>query len=85
MVRSEFPKVHLIANETNRGFAAANNQGIQAVKGKYILLLNSDTIILDDAIAKAVSFADNNQTMGCVMVVEILTKNRISAVYQVDG
>lgn len=68
MIRSEFPKVHLIANETNRGFAAANNQGIQAAKGKYILLLNSDTIILDSAITKATSFADNNPeaaVIGC--------------------
>jgi GT2 family glycosyltransferase len=54
MVCQAFPSVTLIANSRNRGFAAANNQGIAASTGKYILLLNSDTIVLDGAIARAV-------------------------------
>lgn len=39
-VRQHFPDVHLIANQDNRGFARANNQGIVAAKGEFILLLN---------------------------------------------
>ena len=58
MVKSEFPDVLIIRNSENRGFAAANNQGISIAKGRYILLLNSDTIVLDKAIHKTVSFAD---------------------------
>ncbi len=58
MIRSEFPGVTLIVNDTNRGFAAANNQGIYVAQGRYILLLNSDTIVLDHAIDKVVAFAD---------------------------
>lgn len=58
MVKSEFPHVKIIANAENCGFAAANNQGIAVAKGRYVLLLNSDTIVLDSAIAKTVSFAD---------------------------
>jgi len=58
MVKAEFPKVALIENSENRGFAAANNQGITIAKGRYVLLLNSDTIVLNNAIAKAVAFAD---------------------------
>ncbi len=58
VVEKEFPKVRLIKNKTNRGFAAANNQAIKVSKGRFVLLLNSDTIILDNAITKAVSFAD---------------------------
>lgn len=54
MIRSEFADVRLIVNDRNRGFAAANNQGIVASSGRYILLLNSDTIVLDGAIEKAV-------------------------------
>jgi GT2 family glycosyltransferase len=54
MVRQSFPGVTLIANGRNRGFAAANNQGIELATGKYILLLNSDTIVLNNAIARAV-------------------------------
>lgn len=68
MVRQDFPQVRLIANEENRGFAAANNQGMEIAKGRYVLLLNSDTIVLDEAVAKAITFADKHPdaaVMGC--------------------
>jgi GT2 family glycosyltransferase len=58
MVRREFNQVTLLANQDNRGFAAANNQGMGVAKGRYILLLNSDTIVLDRAIEKTVAYAD---------------------------
>lgn len=58
LVRNEFPQAILISNDSNRGFAAANNQGMAVAKGRYVLLLNSDTIILDDAVAKIVCFVD---------------------------
>ena len=58
MVKKDFPQVILIENSENLGFAAANNQGISIAKSRYILLLNSDTVILDKAIEKTVSFAD---------------------------
>jgi len=57
MVEADFPEAIVIANAENRGFAAANNQGIAIAKGSFILLLNSDTMILDDAIGKTVVFA----------------------------
>ena len=68
MVRQKFPSVILIENSENRGFAAANNQGMAIARGKYILLLNSDTIVLDNAIAKTKAFADANPkaaVVGC--------------------
>jgi len=58
MVKTEFPHVILIENSENKGFAAANNQGIAVARGRYVLLLNSDTVIQSNAIAKTVSFAD---------------------------
>lgn len=58
MVKKEFPQVILIQNKENKGFAAANNQGMTIAKGQYILFLNSDTIVLDNAITKTVRFAD---------------------------
>lgn len=66
MVRRQFPNVSLISNQDNRGFAAANNQGIAIAQGRYILLLNSDTRVVDRAIAKAVAFADNHPQAGMV-------------------
>ncbi len=58
MVRTAFPRALLLANSTNRGFAAANNQGLEVAKGRYVLLLNSDTLVLDGAIDKMVRFAE---------------------------
>lgn len=58
MAAAEFPDVRLIRNAENLGFAAGNNQGIVVARGRYVLLLNSDTVVLDGAIAAAVRFAD---------------------------
>ncbi len=64
MVRNEFPNTILIANKDNRGFAAANNQGLRQAQGRYLLLLNSDTLILDGAIQKTVRYADAAEGVG---------------------
>lgn len=45
MLRREFPECTVILNSQNRGFAAANNQGFAIAQGKFILLLNSDTVL----------------------------------------
>ncbi len=64
MVRSDYPQAVLLANETNVGYAAANNQGIRAARGRYVLVLNSDTLILDAAIDRMVEFADGHPRAG---------------------
>lgn len=67
-VRQEFPEVKIIENADNKGFIKANNQGIEVASGRYVLLLNSDTIVLDNAIAKTVQFADQRPdaaVIGC--------------------
>lgn len=66
MVRTKFPSVKIIENDENRGFNKANNQGIEVAKGRYILLLNSDTVVLDNAIGKTVKFADEHLKAGIV-------------------
>ena len=46
ILRTEFPNVRLITNPENRGFARGNNQGITQSRGRFILLLNPDTLVL---------------------------------------
>lgn len=75
MVLSDFPQVVLIENNDNRGFAAANNQGMSLATGRYFLLLNSDTIILKNAIEKCVDFADRN-TDAAVVGCRVLNADR---------
>ena len=60
MLAEQFPDVKLIVNDKNLGFAAANNQGIEISQGRYVLLLNSDTILYEGAIEKNVIYADDN-------------------------
>lgn len=66
MVRDNFPDVTLIANSTNNGFAAANNQGLAVAAGARLLLLNPDTIILDGAIDAMSAWVDAHPDVGCV-------------------
>ncbi len=66
MVRDEFPVVRLITNAENRGFTAANNQGIAVAQGRYVMLLNPDTQVIGDALSTMLSFADAHPDVGVV-------------------
>jgi GT2 family glycosyltransferase len=63
-IRKRFPRVHVIENGTNLRFAKANNVGIRASKGEYILILNPDTIVHDGTLDKLVMFADQHAEAG---------------------
>ncbi len=68
MVRTEFPRVHLVANKDNVGFGRANNQVLERCQGEYVLLLNPDTIVPANAIDTLLHQAMNNPdvaVMGC--------------------
>jgi GT2 family glycosyltransferase len=66
MIKNNFSQVKIIQNNENRGFAAANNQGIKEANGDFILLLNNDTIILDRALEKTLTIAKENPEAGIV-------------------
>jgi len=66
MVAAEFPQVRRIENLENKGFATANNQGMTLSRGRYVLLLNPDTIVLDGAIQKTINYADQNSEAGVI-------------------
>lgn len=63
-IRSDFPQVTLIANDENRGFAAANNIGIENSGGRYVLFLNPDTIVHPGSLDALVRFMDDNEDVG---------------------
>jgi len=63
-VRSAFPQVHLIDSPENLGFARANNVGLQHANGNFILFLNPDTLVLDAALDKMVSFLIDHPEIG---------------------
>ena len=52
-VREAYPEVPLIANPDNRGYCPAANQGARIARGGHLFFLNDDTIVLDDAVARA--------------------------------
>ena len=66
VVRDRFPSVRLVELEENIGFGAANNVGMEASSGRWLLLLNSDAWPVDDAIGKLVAFAEAHPRAGIV-------------------
>lgn len=56
-----FKNLKIIENKNNLGFAKANNQGVKEAKGKYILFLNSDIVVLENAIEKLLAFFKQNE------------------------
>lgn len=63
-ISEKFPEVNLFANKKNLGFSKANNIGINQAKGKYILLINPDTLVSEDTFEKMIDFFDKNPQIG---------------------
>jgi GT2 family glycosyltransferase len=63
-----FPGIHMILNRQNRGFAGANNDALRVATGEFILLLNSDTIVEQDALRGMVEFLARHPRAGAVGV-----------------
>lgn len=64
MVQRDFPQVRLVVSPQNLGFVGANNLGVRHANGEYILLLNSDTELMHDAISVLVAFMDAHPEAG---------------------
>jgi len=71
LVKTEFPQVKLIVNETNLGFAQANNQALELAQGRYILLLNPDMSVFPNTLENMLAWAEENPqatVSGCRLV-----------------
>jgi N-acetylglucosaminyl-diphospho-decaprenol L-rhamnosyltransferase len=64
MAQREFPRVMLILNQYNLGFARANNQGIRTSRGEFLLLLNSDTVVPPMVLPALVAFMEEHPAAG---------------------
>ena len=63
-----FPRVRFISNQQNFGFAKANNQAIPFCKGEYVLFLNPDTLVPEDALHKCLAFIRSDAKIGALGV-----------------
>jgi GT2 family glycosyltransferase len=66
MVRDEFSPVHLIASDENLGYAGGNNTGITAAKGRYIFILNPDTVVQPGVLVAMVEYMDVHPAVGAL-------------------
>jgi len=66
MLEKNYPHVLLTANDDNVGFSVACNQAIPDCQGKYVLLLNPDTLVTTDAISIMADYLDANEDTGAV-------------------
>lgn len=76
MIHNRFPKVKLIENKENKLFAIANNQGARVAKGKYLLLLNSDTLIYEDNIQRMIEFFEHQKEEVICVGPKILNRDK---------
>jgi len=63
-LKEKFPNVKLIENPRNSGFSAANNLGLKMAKGRYIFLLNPDTLIHPHALERLIAVMDETPAAG---------------------
>jgi O-antigen biosynthesis protein len=66
MIKNEFPDVHLIVNKVNLGFSAANNQAIIKSLGRFVLLLNPDTLVEKNTFSGCIGFMNEHSDAGAI-------------------
>jgi GT2 family glycosyltransferase len=66
MIKSRFPNIKLIENDSNLGFPKGNNIGVASANGDYICILNPDTVVAEDTFEKILAFAEKQVNLGIV-------------------
>src|ERR1700742_185204 len=68
ILERDYPDVRVIKNKTNVGFGRANNQAIPYLRGRHVLLLNTDAFVGPDTLAKTTSYLDKHPRCGILGV-----------------
>jgi len=68
VLRARFPDVELIANTTNVGFGRANNQALPLIRGRYVLLLNTDAFVSPDTLQRTIACMEAHPDCGILGV-----------------
>jgi GT2 family glycosyltransferase len=85
-IKSSFPVINWIQTGYNAGFARANNAGIRKAAGKYVLILNADTIIMDGALDKTLHLFKATDGIACgVQLLNTDGSHQISGAHFVQG
>jgi GT2 family glycosyltransferase len=66
MMQDRFPEVKLIQNKENFGFPKGNNIGVEHAKGKYVCILNPDTVVAEDTFTAILAFAERQINLGII-------------------
>ncbi|WP_395044756.1 glycosyltransferase, partial [Flavobacterium sp.] len=64
-IKNNFPEIKLIESKINYGFGKGNNEAVKTAQGEYLLLINNDTIVLDN-LKPALDFIKSNKTIGVI-------------------
>lgn len=81
MIKKTFCQVKLIESHENLGFGKANNLGAKVAEGKYLFLLNSDTILLNNAIAYLYQFFESNLILGIGAIGSLLLDSNLKPIH----
>lgn len=74
-------RVHYVYSNENLGFGRANNLGVEKARGKYLFLLNSDTVLLNDAISMLFSKMEELSDVGCLGTMLLDAKHNVGLSY----
>jgi GT2 family glycosyltransferase len=76
-IRNKYPEVIVIANKSNIGFSKANNIALKKAKGKYVLILNPDTVLEEGTFDKLISYCEKDNQVGAITSKLILTNGKL--------